>query len=226
MLSDRQIGYWDRVGPGKTFSHPVNLERLDELLPADARIVEIGCGYGRVLEILWRHGCRELDGFDFAPAMVAAARARVPQARIARIAGPELPLHDGCADAVLLITVLTCVPGDDDQRAIVAEAERVLRPRGVLYISDLWLQDDERNRARYGRGAPGFDTYGVFELPEGVVLRHHRRGWIDELTRGFSPIALDEITVETMNGHRARGFQWFGRRNARIDELPGAEVRA
>jgi len=95
---------------------------------------------------------------------------------------------------------------------------RSRHPRGLLYISDLWLQDDERNRQRYERGAPGFDRYGVFELPEGVVLRHHDRAWIDDLTRGFERVALEDFTVETMNGHTASGFQWFGTRGGRLDE--------
>jgi SAM-dependent methyltransferase len=174
-----------------------------------------------VLETLSKQGYRHLIGFDVAPSMIAAARERVPDARIERIGGPGLPLPDGSVDAVLLFALLTCVPDGAQQRAIVREAERVLRPRGLLYISDLWLQDDERNRRRYERGVSGFDTYGVFELPEGVVLRHHDRDWIDELTREFTRVALDEITVETMNGHQARGFQWFGRRQGRLDEDGG-----
>ena len=40
------------------------------------------------------------------------------------------------------------MPRDDDQRAIVDELDRVLLPGGVIYASDLVLQDDERNRRR------------------------------------------------------------------------------
>jgi SAM-dependent methyltransferase len=209
---DNQVDYWNRVGPTKAFLHPVDLDRLRDLLTPTASIVDYGCGYGRVLRILSDHGYRNLAGFDPAPAMIDEARKRVPGARLGRLEPPRLPLPDLSADAVLLFAVLTCVPGDAGQRAIVGEIERVLRPDGLLYISDFLLQADQRNRARYELGAAKFGTYGVFELPEGVVVRHHAREWIQDLTKTFSTVASEDLVVETMNGHAARGFQWFGRR--------------
>ncbi len=211
---DSQVAYWNGPGSAKRFSHPVNLARLEELLSRTSSIVEIGCGYGRVLEILFRSGYRNLAGFDTAEGMVEAARARLPEVRIETIAGNRIPLPDSSVDALLLFAVLTCIPTDPGQRALLEEARRLLHPGGLLYISDLWLQPDARNRDRYDEFAAEFGTYGVFRLPEGGVFRHHDRAWIAELTEGFQRIALDEIRVETMNGHSARAFQWFGRRLA------------
>jgi SAM-dependent methyltransferase len=215
---NNQVDYWNRIGPTKTFAHPVNLDRLKELVPPTASIVDFGCGSGRVLKILLDHGYRNLAGFDPAPSMIAAAGERLPGVKLNTLPTPtqSLPLPDSSTDAVLLFAVLTCVPSEAAQRAIIREIERVLRPDGLLYISDLWLQRDDRNRERYEQGVIKFGTYGIFELPEGVVLRHHDREWIRELTAGFSRVALDEFTVETMNGHVAEGFQWFGRRRAAL----------
>ena len=210
LNSDPQLEYWDRVGPTKRFSHPVNFDRLTGLVMPHGRILDVGCGYGRTLQELGDRGYDNLLGVDPAPTMVAAARARVPSASVQEMEPPWLPVPDGSVDAVLMFSLLTCIPGDDDQRAAIGEAERVLRPTGLLYISDLWLQDDERNRARYDRYADTYARYGVFELPEGVVLRHHEREWIDELTSSFHRLALDDRRVRTMNGHDADAFQWFG----------------
>jgi len=208
---DRQIDYWDRIGPGKPFDHPVNIERLRQwLAPAD-RILDFGCGYGRVLGLLHRSGYRNLLGVDQAPMMIATARERFPEITFERLAfSPRLDLPDASVDATLLFAVLTCVPTDAGQRAIVDEIERVLRPGGLLYISDLWIQADERNVQRYVRDEPKYGTYGVFDLPEGVTLRHHNRTWIEELTQDFETVTVDDIEVPTMNGHLAHGFQWFG----------------
>lgn len=208
---DRQLDYWNRVGPAKPFGHPVNFERLSQWLSAGSRILDLGCGYGRVLGLLDDHGYHNLIGFDPAPAMVAMARERFPAITFEeQICPPQLPLADASVDAILLFSVLTCVPTDMGQRAIIEEVGRVLRPGGLCYISDLWLQDDERNRERYIRDESKYGTYGVFDLPEGVTVRHHAREWIADLTSGFETVALDDIDVRTMNGNPAKAFQWFG----------------
>jgi hypothetical protein len=107
--------------------------------------------------------------------------------------------------------VLTSVPSNEGQRAIVSEITRLLRPGGVLYISDMWLQTDARNVERYGEDQKKYGIYGVFDLKEGVTVRHHDPAWIETLLDGYEALALDEIAVHTMNGHAAAAFQWIGR---------------
>lgn len=213
---DRQVDYWNRIGPGKPFAHPVNFERLAQWLSPDSRILDVGCGYGRALGLLFDQGYRNLIGCDLAPAMVATARERFPAITFTEITSPpKLPVADAAVDAVLLFAVLTCVPTNDGQLALIAEIARVLPPGGLLYISDIWLQTDERNRERYARDQPKYGTYGVFNLPEGVTVRHHDPGWIETLTGDFETLALDQTDIHTMNGNPAKGFQWFGLRFVR-----------
>lgn len=208
---DNQVDYWNRMGPCKPFGHPVNFERLSQWLTPDSRILDLGCGYGRVLGLLFERSYHNLIGFDPAAAMVALARERFPAITFEELTSPpQVNLPDFSVDVVLLFSVLTCVPTDGGQRAIIREAERILRPGGLLYISDLWLQTDERNRERYLRDEPKYGMYGVFDLPEGVTVRHHDPRWIEELTRDFDELALDHIDVHTMNGNLAKAFQWFG----------------
>ena len=209
---DRQVDYWDRVGPQKPFAHPLNFERLRQWLTPESHILDLGCGYGRALGLLSEAGFQNLIGFDPAPAMISLARERFPTITFAELNSAQLPLREASVDAALLFSVLTCVPTDDGQRAMIGEVLRVLRPHGLLYISDLWLQTDDRNLERYTHGESRHGTYGVFDLPEGVTVRHHDPRWIEELTRDFETLALDQIEVVTMNGNPARGFQWFGRK--------------
>jgi SAM-dependent methyltransferase len=209
---DNQKNYWNREGPTKPFSHPVNMHRLTELLALKSHILDFGCGYGRVLGALYNQGYHNLIGVDPAPSMIAAARQQFPQLTVMPIDSPHLPFAEESMDGVLLFAVLTCVPSDEGQRRIIREAHRVLRRGGLLYISDLWLQSDERNIERYRRFHATYGVYGIFELPEGVVLRHHERRWINQLTADFTVITVDDFRVETMNGHGAEAFQWFGRK--------------
>ena len=208
---DAQTEYWNRVGPTKPFSHPLAIDRLSHWLPVTRRLVDIGCGYGRTIQALASVGYQDLVGVDPAPAMAVATRARGVLAPIIVGDARCLPLRDRCADAALLLAVLTCIPTDEGQRGVLAEIRRILRPGGLLYISDLWLQTDRRNRARYDRDVGRFGRYGVFALEEGVVVRHHDRAWIDALIAEFSTVELWPQDVATMSGNIASGFQWIGR---------------
>ncbi len=210
---DRQIDYWNQVGPTKPFAHPVNIERLSQWVPRTSRILDYGCGYGRALGILHSNGYHNLIGVDPAPAMIAAARKALPAISFEVLDDyHSVSLPDDSVDAVLLFTVLTCVPTNDGQRAIVAELTRLLRSGGVFYISDMFLQMDSRNVERYIAFEKKYGIYGVFDLREGVTVRHHDAAWIKTLTRDYEELALEEIFVHTMNGHPATAFQWFGRK--------------
>ena len=205
-----QIDYWDRVAHEKRFSHPLRLDWLEKYSARQSRILDYGCGYGRTLVELSAGGFQNLVGVDFSRAMLARARVVVPEAGLARNDGHSLPFKNECFDAVLLFAVLTCIPADGEQRVLLAEVKRVLRTGGLLYISDLLVNNDSRNRERYQRFAEAYKCYGVFELPEGVAVRHHQREWIEELTRSFRQLEYEPFTVTTMNGNTSAAFQYLG----------------
>jgi len=210
---DLQIDYWNEVGPTKPFAHPINIERLRRWVTPTSRILDYGCGYGRALGLLHANGFTNLVGVDPTPAMITAARQRFPAMSFDALDDCQnVNLPDASVDAVLLITVLTCVPTNEGQRAIVSEITRVLRAGGLLYISDMFLQTDSRNVERYIRDEKKYGIYGIFDLSEGATVRHHDRTWIETLTKGFERLSLDEISVQTMNGHPASAFQWFGKK--------------
>jgi SAM-dependent methyltransferase len=208
-----QTGYWNRVANEKRFSHPLRTDWLLRYLKnSQARILDYGCGYGRTLAELAEAGYHNLAGVDFSGAMLARAQTAVPQAGLVRNDGQGIPFESECLDAVLLFAVLTCIPDSDEQRLLMAEIKRVLRPGGVLYVSDLLINNDQRNRERYSRYAEAYGCYGVFELPEGVVVRHHQQEWIDKITSPFEQLESEPFTVTTMNGNASAAFQYLGRK--------------
>jgi ubiquinone/menaquinone biosynthesis C-methylase UbiE len=208
-----QIAYWDRVAPEKRFSHPLRTDWLTKYLKHDARIVDCGCGYGRSLAELWQARYVNITGLDFSSGMLSRCQTQVPGASLIRNDGHSLPLLSNSLDAVLLFAFLTCIPESDQQRTLISEVARVLRPGGLIYISDLLVNTDERNRERYEDNLTKHGCYGVFELPEGVVVRHHTREWITELTREFMQLEYEPFTVTTMNGNASAAFQYLGRKS-------------
>lgn len=205
-----QTNYWDRVAHEKRFSHPLRLDWLARFLNKQARILDYGCGYGRTLADLSQAGFTNVVGVDFSEGMLARARVESPGPELIRNDGHGLPFKNDCFDLVLLFAVLTCIPNDIEQRRLVSEAQRVLRPGGLLYVSDLLVNTDERNCERYEQYAQDYGCYGVFKLPEGVVVRHHEKEWIEKLMSPFQQLEFEPFTVTTMNGNASAAFQYLG----------------
>nr|WSY48973.1 class I SAM-dependent methyltransferase [Streptomyces sp. NBC_00886] len=211
---DSQIPYWDAAAATKTFTHPLHVPWLDGI-SRHAAILDHGCGYGRIMAELEQLGFDNLTGTDTSPEMIKRAQHLHPTLHFAAPhTPPALPFPGAHFDTVLLFAVLTCVPGDAAQHRLIAELNRVLKPGGILYISDLLLQDDERSRGRYNRYDVLYGSYGVFETDDGAVCRHHSREWLTTLLAGFETIGSRTITVATMNGHQSTGIQILARKPA------------
>jgi SAM-dependent methyltransferase len=210
---DNQSPYWDRVAPTKHFTHPLDLALLEQYLPQkDALIIDFGCGYGRTVHELLVHGYTFVCGCDTSAAMIARGRAEA-DLPIFHITSPaDLPQYDGEVDAILLFAVLTCIPSNAGQRELIALLHRKLRPGGLLYISDYYLQEDRLKAGAYQNLDDDPENAGVFTLPENVTLRHHTRPWIQTLLQDFVLMEEKAVDVLTMNGNRSQAFQLIVRR--------------
>ncbi|MBM4791009.1 class I SAM-dependent methyltransferase [Streptomyces sioyaensis] len=208
------LGFWETTGSAKTFTHPLDPALLDAYVPRGAHVLDYGCGYGRLTAELAGLGYGAVRGVDVSAALIARGRREHPELDLLRWAGFPLPFEDGAFDAALLFAVLTCVPGDADQTAIAGELGRLVRPGGVLYLSDVPLQGDALNQERYARFAERYGTYGVFETPDGGVFRHHPPERLRGLVRaaGFSLLAERRGSVGTLDGRTAERLQLVARR--------------
>lgn len=202
------VAYWNGTGAAKTFTHPIQLDWLRGVDP-DARILDYGCGYGRVAAEVADHGFSGVSGVDVSQALIARARQFRPDLDFKVLASPPALLTgQGPFDMVLLIAVLTCVVEDQAQRALVAEVIRTLVPGGLLYVSDLLIQDGDRDRNRYDECArESAYPYGAFTTSDGATCRHHDIGYLHTLLSALELVEQRQIDVATMNGNQAGAVQ-------------------
>ncbi|WP_049580854.1 class I SAM-dependent methyltransferase [Streptomyces sp. SBT349] len=207
-------GYWETTGSTKTFTHPLDPELLDAHVPYGSRVLDYGCGYGRLTAELVRLGRRDVHGVDFSAALVERGLAEHPGVSLEHCPGLPLPHRDGGFDAALLFAVLTCIPDEATHGAILTELARLVRPGGVLYLSDVPLQSDPRNQERYRRYAELHGIHGVFEIPDGGVFRHHHPAYLRDLVHehGFAVEEERTGTVGTLDGHSVERLQLIARR--------------
>jgi SAM-dependent methyltransferase len=203
--------YWDANAEALTFHHPVALEWLRSL-STESRILDYGCGYGRVCALLGAAGWTDTVGVDFSEAMIQRGRASHPTLDLRRIDGLPLAEADGAFDAAFLFAVLTCIPGGGEQERLMSELRRLLRPGGLLYLSDYRLQTDDRYLGRYRAGAAQHGIYGVWDREDGGVFRHHDDARLTELLVGFERGAERDIPTRTLSGASAVATQILARR--------------
>jgi SAM-dependent methyltransferase len=144
---------------------------------AGCDVLDVGCGDGFHLPLFARTA-RRVVGVEPHPPLVRRARRRIagrPNVRVERAGAEALPLPDATVDVVHARTAYFfgagCEPG-------LAEAERVLRPGGLLAIVDL-----DATRPPYGdwmrADLPRYDPASVeaFFLGRGFALRRVQTRW-------------------------------------------------
>jgi ArsR family transcriptional regulator len=122
-----------------------------------ADLLDVGTGTGRVLEVLGPKAERAV-GIDDSREMLAVARARLDAAGLANCSVRQadmyhLPFPPPSFDVVTIHQVLHYA---DDPASAVAEAARVLRPKGVLALVDFAPHELEELRTRHNHRRLGF----------------------------------------------------------------------
>jgi SAM-dependent methyltransferase len=121
-------------------------------LPADARILDAGCGSGRNMVELAAFG--SVTGVELSPVSVEAARERAIGDVVMGSVG-ELPFADDSFDFAVCLDVIEHLP---DDRGALRELRRVIAPGGALLVTVpayqwLWSSHDTINQhcRRYNR---------------------------------------------------------------------------
>ena len=99
------------------------------------RILDFGCGCGRLTRHLVRETDAEIFGTDYNPALIAWCKANLPRASFSRNnLAPPLSYGAATFDLVIARSVFTHLT-EDMMRRWLAEMARVIRPGGLFYFS-------------------------------------------------------------------------------------------
>jgi SAM-dependent methyltransferase len=210
MISSEQKEYWNRVAATRTFTHPLDMEFIGKWIVKEAHIIDYGCGYGRIVQQLHGAGYTNVKGFDTSAELIQRGQTEGVSNLFVIQSHTALPVEDQSVDMVLLFAVLTCIPSNAVQKELIEVIHSKMKPGGLIYISDYYLQDESLANGRYGFLNDDPDNYGVFTLAEGATFRHHTREWMTSLLQSFSLKHERIIEVKTMNGNSSEAFQWIG----------------
>lgn len=122
---------------------PDQVERFDRfvrLLPPGGLVLDAGCGTGRFEPFFLGRGLRVV-GIDNSEAMLDKAKEIAPTCEFRRMDIRRLEFPDSTFDGVASIAVVLHLDRAD-LAAFLSEAERVLKPGGILHIATRTADED------------------------------------------------------------------------------------
>ncbi len=121
------------------------LRFFKDYLHNNISVLDIGCGNARVYDLLRDVSIREYVGLDVSRGLLEEAKKRYANVWSTHMNFVEgdmlaLPFPDEHFDVVFLIAVLQHAPGSEARQHALAEAHRVLKKGGFLFMTnwDLW----------------------------------------------------------------------------------------
>lgn len=133
------------------------------------RVLDVGCGTGRLAAALDAEGIARVWGVDPSPEMLAVARAKAPRVGWREGRAEQLPFRAGWFDAAVCWLVVHLL----DRPRAFAEAARVLRPGGRLAV--VTFDPESFAGSWLSRFFPSLEAVDRARFPSGDALERELR---------------------------------------------------
>jgi ubiquinone/menaquinone biosynthesis C-methylase UbiE len=170
---------------GKASQRFYNLLIREVELQPKAVVLDVGCGTGTILKRLANKADIVGYGVDIAEKMIAEAKKKCPQMNFTIASCDKLPFSNQTFDVV---TACMAYHHFSNQEGFAKEAARILKPGGVLYITDPrfpWIV-----RKTLNGFFRLFRTAGAFHKPKEIENRLAQYGFtgIGTAVHGYAQI--------------------------------------
>lgn len=204
--ANNRICFWNTEGPKAESKCVLPTKKLIESIGINSKILEIGCGTGRVLNSVIDYGHKgPLYGIDWSLSSLNITKNHLEKTNMSLGDCCNLPYKNDSFDCCILSALLTCFIEDDDLLCILEEAKRVTKSSGIVFISDFLLSVKVKNIIRYTNGFIKYRCFGAFFANQ--PFRHFRLPQLNQLisSAGLQTIETKIMNTKSWHGHTERG---------------------
>ncbi|NWO04821.1 MAG: class I SAM-dependent methyltransferase [Alteromonadaceae bacterium] len=177
------------------FNLEIDLARFLGMISRKAKVLDFGCGYGRISNELTECGYIDVTGVDTSFAMIERGRKAFPGVPLLNLDGIDLPFGENAFDVVVICAVFTCIPSLAERDRVSSEITRVLKPGGIVHMSE-FCSEESRS----------------FISGLGIPMRYSSPKELRNVFVGFSCIHDEVVSASTMGGESTSSYRAFIRK--------------
>ncbi len=183
---------WNRIADDVNFNLNIDLVRILRKIPVESKILDFGCGYGRISNLLHNSGYLNVVGIDSSLKMIQRGKKVFPELSFTVNSGSALPFPGCSFDVVIVCAVFTCITSLDTRISQINELRRVLKPEGLLHMVEFC---SEPSRA--------------FTASIGVPMLHSSPAQLRELISELQIVSEEVNNTKTIGDNKARRYSVF-----------------
>ncbi|TDW58774.1 class I SAM-dependent methyltransferase [Oceanimonas baumannii] len=191
------LNEWNGVAASVNFNLDILVGEYAAVVSGQARVLDFGCGYGRITEQLYHSGFENIVGVDSSEQMIARGREDFPYLDLRHYTGQVLPFQNNEFDAVVACAVFTCITDTPSREKTIKELWRVLQPGGTLYLAEFCSEQSIRFTSGFG-----------------IAMWHSREQELHDMLDGFD-IMLSRVTdASTISGQAGEACHLIARKRS------------
>ncbi|MEM7618091.1 MAG: class I SAM-dependent methyltransferase [Pseudomonadota bacterium] len=199
-MDNLQAEKWNEVASNINFTIEPDFSLFHKYISLSSKILDYGCGYGRIANQLYSNGYKDIVGYDTSSGMIERGKLLFPHLDLKTSNSIIIDSPENYYDAIICCAVLTCIPDQANQLSVIQEFKRLLKPSGILYL------------AEFGRNEQiEYDDHGHFKTGFDVRMKHFQSDELLNLLKDFDQTSFSNSSTKSISGSEHVAYHFVGR---------------